>query len=326
MKETKKVIESVIINILDKEWNCKKQDDGTYIYSIDADYRDKMSTKDIVEILESPDPLQTLSEKVWEGYSETDCQYLFEMEKFITEYLEELGIVSVEDEVYDMLMELVSCTYPIEHFLGQELCVNIMVDTGDGNYDFCLNHVYPAYDGDIDEPLDDKAGIVWLSATQGYDKETLKAALDEENFSCSRVFLKSMRQEVANVTSHINVTTFLVKMSLRNAIELNKLIRLQDRDGHFYDATERPDCGCIVIDKDTKNGLFDPWNGGGSLLDVELEKDVVLPIRFIRSAWPDGCDGYGIDDVYGMYNSAWDRGGVKEIHAPAQKAEYKIQS
>ena len=52
-----------------------------------------------------------------------------------------------------------------------------------------------------------------------------------------------------------------------------------------------------------------------SLLDIQLEKDVRIPIRFIRSALPDGGDGYSIDSVYGMCGSAW-RDTVKKIHVP----------
>ena len=47
-----------------------------------------------------------------------------------------------------------------------------------------------------------------------------------------------------------------------------------------------------------------------------VEKDVRLPIRYIRSALPDGCDGYSIDSVYGLCGSAWESDAVKEIHVP----------
>lgn len=83
----------------------------------------------------------------------------------------------------------------------------------------------------------------------------------------------------------------------------------------FYDATENPYCGYITLDKRTETGLYDPWSGGGSVFEIQLEKDVHLPIRFIRSALPDGGDGrYSVKSVYGMCSSVWRPEMVKEIH------------
>ena len=131
-------------------------------------------------------------------------------------------------------------------------------------------------------------------------------------------FLESMRVEVANIASAMCTVTFLVEMTLENLIELNRLIRLQDRNGHFYDATRNPYCGYIILGKDTETGLYDPWNGGGSCFEIELERDVRLPVKYIRSALPDGGDGCSVERVYGMCGSAWRQGGVKLIHAPVK--------
>lgn len=205
--------------------------------------------------------------------------------------------------------------------MGQEFYVNIMVDTGDGNYDYVLNNVYPSYCGDYDEHIDDKASIVWLTKSQGYTKTQLKKALRSEEAidyyqkePCG--FLRSMLKEVVNIASHMNTLTFLVKLSLKDLIALNRLIKLQNRNGHLDDAVKNPYCGYIVIEKGTGTGLYDPWNGGGSLFEIELEKDVRLPIRFIRSALPDGGDGYSVESVYGMCEDAWCGGGVKLIYSP----------
>ena len=87
----------------------------------------------------------------------------------------------------------------------------------------------------------------------------------------------------------------------------NRCVRLQDRNGHFYDARKNPYCGYITLGKDTMCGLFDPWDGGGSVLEIQLEKEVRIPIRYIWAALPDGCGRgrYDVGDVYGMCASAW---------------------
>ena len=142
-------------------------------------------------------------------------------------------------------------------------------------------------------------------------------AMNDGDIANPKGFLQSMRQELANLPSHMSTLTFLVKMTLRDLIALNRLIHMQDRNGHFYDATKNPYCGYIVLDKTTTTGLYDPWSGGGSVLEIELEKDVCIPARFIRSALPDGCikHEYSVSSVYGLCESEW-RETVKRIHTP----------
>ena len=86
-----------------------------------------------------------------------------------------------------------------------------------------------------------------------------------------------------------------------------------------YDVV-REYCGYIILEKDTVTGLYDPWQGGGSVFEIQLERDVKLPVKYIRSALPDGGDGYAVESVYGMCGSAWTQGGVKMIHAPLKYA------
>ena len=125
-----------------------------------------------------------------------------------------------------------------------------------------------------------------------------------------------MRQEVINHGSHMGILTFLARMTLEEILELNELLKLQDRNGKKYAAEERPYCGYILIDKKAECGLYDPWGGGGSILELQLEKDVRLPIRFIRSATVDGGDGCSIRNVYGTDSSIYREDVVKKIHAP----------
>lgn len=118
----------------------------------------------------------------------------------------------------------------------------------------------------------------------------------------------------------MSTVTFLVELTLEQLMELNRLIRLQDRDGVHYDSTKNPYCGYVILDKNTETGLYDPWNGGGSVFEIQLERDVKLPVKYIRSALPDGGDGHSVGSVYGMCGSAWTSGGVKTIHAPVKLA------
>lgn len=300
----------------------QKKPDGTYELEIYADYRDVMSGSDAAEILCCANPNDALYEKLLEWYDETEWQekecLLKQVVAKINEnagpFLDGLSD-SQKAEVEEIIDELVYWKYPEDHFLKQEFNVTLMLDTGDGNYDYTLNIPYPHWAGDYDQRLDEKSSLLWLARQQGYTKTQLWRALREGDMRDPKGFLESCRVEVANMPSHMATVTFLVKMTLEQLIRLNRCIKLQDRNGHFYDATKNPYCGYIVLDKKTMCGLYDPWNGGGSVLEIELEKDVRIPIRFIRSALPDGCDGRSVGNVYGMCGSAW-ADTLKKIHAP----------
>lgn len=323
-----KLFEEAVRSIVDDEYSgyCHKDGD-TYVHEMYADYRDEMQYDTAVAILEADDPTYSFNEKLGEWYEEQAEDLRSDLEKKIGDILSaDDGLFpdgltdEQEDELRDMLYDMVSFAPPADHYLKQEFYVNIMVDTGDGNYDYTLNSVYPCYCGDYDEPIDEKASIVWLAKQQGYSKEQLESALKADGNDAPEGFLRSMRKELVNMPSHMATLTFLVKMSLENLIKLNELVKLQDRDGHHYDTNENPDCGYIVIAKNTETGLYDPWSGGGSVLEIELEKDVELPVKFIRSALPDGGDGYSVANVYGLCGSVW-RDTLKEIYEPKEGEE-----
>lgn len=317
-------MEAAVLPLIEDELgNWCKRPDGTFECELYADYRDEMSNDTAIKILESDDPMQSFFEKLDEWYGDEEYQRRQELKDTIREKLtkegEEYpdGLNDYEEDLLDgIVYEYIIFSYPEEHFLKQEFYVNIMLDTGDGNYDYTLNSVYPCWYGRYGQTLDDKAGIVWLTRQQGFTKTQLTKALMEGDIAEPKGFLESMRQEIANCASHMMTLTFLVTMTLEQLIELNRLIKLQDRNGHFYDATKNPYCGYIVLDKNTMAGLYDPWGGGGSVLEIELVKDVRIPIRFIRSALPDGGDGYSVESVYGMCGSAWKQGELKLIHSP----------
>lgn len=321
-------MQAAIVAELDKRWDLKREQDDSFSYEIYVDYRDEMDNKTATEILRSDDPAMALWEKLNEWYFDYRHQLLSELVGAVVGKLVDddgpypEGLSEEEsDLVWDLMNELIFFDLPEKHYLDQTFYVNIMVDTGDGNYDYVLNSVYPCYYGEYGARLDDKASIVWLAKQQGYTKTQLWKALKDGDIANPEGFLQSMRQEVANIASHMNTLTFLVEMTLRDLIELNRLVKLQDREGHHYDTTKNPDCGYIVLDKQTMTGLYDPWNGGGSVLEVELERNVRLPIKFIRSALPDGGDGHSIGSVYGMCGSAWKHGGVKLIHCSKKLKE-----
>lgn len=318
-------LREAIVNILDRKLGYDRRPDDTFSCEIYADYRDEMDSKTAIQILQSQDPSEAFWEQLSEWYEDYEWRLRYDMEQELREELTAdggpfpQGLPEGADDLFrDMLLELVEYQLPDEHYLEQTFRVNIMVDTGDGNYDYTLNSVYPCWYGSCDDRIDDRAGIVWLAKTQGYTNAKLRRALRQGDMREPKGFLQSMRVELANLASAMSTVTFLVEMTLKELMELNRLVRLQDREGRHYDSRESPYCGYIVLDKATETGLYDPWHGGGSCFEIELEQDIKLPVKYIRSALPDGGDGYSVEEVYGMCGSAWQRGGIKTIHAPVK--------
>ena len=79
----------------------------------------------------------------------------------------------------------------------------------------------------------------------------------------------------------------------------------------------------IVLDKSTECMLYDPWNGAGGVLGIELERDVKLPIRYIDTAQQDGSRGYSVRSIYGVTSALWNDT-VKKIH-PMKNNSKKVE-
>lgn len=143
-------LKSAVAAVLDDRYYYARQPDGTFQMEIYADYRDEMDSKTAAEICQSADPALAFLEKLEEWYFEAELLYRDELEKEIRHALTAPdgpypdGLSDAEEEsLSDTVMELTYWVYPEDHFLKQEFCVNIMRDTGDGNYDFSLNSPYP---------------------------------------------------------------------------------------------------------------------------------------------------------------------------------------
>lgn len=295
-------------------------DNDHFSIEIYADYRDEISDETVTSILESDDNQNSFYEAIFNMYmdyaEELRCNAI---ESIICLLQDDDADNFDEDEIRDICCELISIELPYDHFLDQTFHVPIMLDTGDGNYDFSMNSLYPCWYGEANTEIDETSSLLWLANQQGYTELQLRSALAQGDLANPHGFLETVRQECANLTSSMSTVTFLVNMTLRDLMTLNECISLQDINGHNFDARKNPDCGYIMINKKTVCGLFDPWSGGGSVLEIELEKDVKLPIKFIFSAIPDlnrHNGRYGVDSTYGLCSKVWSYGGVDQIHVP----------
>ncbi len=112
-------------------------------------------------------------------------------------------------------------------------------------------------------------------------------------------FINSVHNECVNA-SNVGVVTFLVKMTLDEAIRLTEVINGEHELNNSYYYEERTGSSSIVIGKDVRCGLMDDCSGGGSVFELKLLKDVEVPVKALYRAVPDRGNGnYGFMEIYG---------------------------
>ena len=279
---------------------------------LEATCQDMFTTRELKTIFDSRDPYSKFFELMNEQYFEEEMETRETLLSELREGLSEMGGIFLtgvdgsflNEEVEDMFRNLAErgafqVNYPFDSLLDRKIKVDIMIDTGDSKSAFTDNTVYPHW-GCNPESLCHRASIVWLSRTQGYGKKKLERSLFSYRDALDKQgFLPTLGQELVNMPSNVSVLTFLVEMTLRQALELADALREVRNWNLLSNST-------LEISKETMCGLYDPWDGGGSLFEIELKKDLYIPLKFIWAAKPDGCVGrYSVTECYGMNSAAW---------------------
>lgn len=304
-----KTLNELVKDYLAENYTWCKKSDGNYHFEIDVDYRDEIEDSIAQEILESDSPRDTLIEKLWDWYQEQEWDIIDDLvDDFRAttdpKLLEDANIIedgNLDDGmIREEFMDIIYVDYPVDWALGQEFCFNIIVSNGDDNYDFWLNEHIVDEDGKVDENAE-KAGLVWLAKQQGYTPEEVVEVLKDEDNVSANEFLASISSEVYNGYG-CEALTFCVKMTLGQAIALKEKMKSNPN-------------GSIVIDKRATCGLFNPWDGSGSILDIACEKDIEIPFKNIWKFYIDESRSNRYDsihNVYGTDSSLW-RDYLKEI-------------
>ena len=305
-----KDIKKLVMDYLAENYTWRKNANGEYHFEIDFDYRDEIEDSIAQEILNNISPRDTLIERLWDRYQEQEWDIIDNLvddfkEKVDPKLLEDANIIedgNLDDgDIRDEIMDLMYVDYPVDWAEDQEFCFNIIVSNGDDNYDFWLNEHIVDEDGKVDENAE-KSGLVWLAKQQGYTLEEVVEALNCNGaIHQMKPFLSSINNEVYN-SYGCEALTFCVEMTLGQAIGLKEKMKSNPN-------------GSIVIDKRVECGLFDPWSGGGSVLEIACEKDVEIPFENIWKFYIDESRSRNYDsihNVYGTDSSLW-RDCLKEI-------------
>ena len=131
-------------------------------------------------------------------------------------------------------------------------------------------------------------------------------------------FINSVHNEIYN-TYGSSVVTFLVKMSLEDAIKLEDVIIGESDLNNSYYYENREGLSSITLDKNVVCGLMDDCSGKGSVFEINLIKDVEIPIKALYKAVPDRGNGnYGFMEIYGANDECFKESlkGIHEEHMP----------
>jgi len=320
------------------------------VIEIYADYREngEFLQETVYENRDSEDLESIVRDKLWEAYAETISQYEDEI-------LKEAGYEPWEndaDEAREYLREKYSIEPDYDHFLGHEMKVNIMLRTdNERNNEYTTIHeqyvamVNPDALTQPDETLKEDSMLTWLLKQQGhtldellpvmkdYNKFFYDAAYPNGNIvkhygedgkelnnagkielfnKTHNAFLTSVCQELENQSYEMGVMTVLAKTSIED------FIKMQSGDKE------------ITFSKDCMIGIYNPWNGSGSVLEIELEKDLVFSTDMIRDIQIEGIKPqweYTVDDAFGLVGSCWkEPKSVEDISSPSKELRDDIET
>ena len=306
-----KDIKKLVMDYLAENHTWRKNANGEYHFEIDVDYRDEIEDSIAQKILDNVSPHDALIERLWDWYQTDEWDIIDNLvddfkAKTDPKLLEDANIIedgNLDDgDIREEFMDIIYVDYPEDWALGQEFCFNIIVSNGDNNYDFWLNEHIVGEDGNINENAE-KAGLVWLAKQQGHTLEELIESLKDEEYVNPNKFISSLAAEIFNGYG-CEALTFCVKMTLGQAIDLKEKMKSNPN-------------GSVILNKNVTCGLFDPWQGGGSVLDIACEKDIEIPFENIWKFYIDERRGNRYDsihNVYGTDGSIW-RDCLKEIKA-----------
>lgn len=283
-----------------------EQSGDDFISKIDVDYRSReIDSKTLATIFDSDNPRDAFNDIIQEWTY--DCDFSNDYTDIVSIVLQHLPANVTNDDIQaatDYVMEHCHFEFDPDDF-NIEYRVNMMLDTGDANYDFACNNALN-YFSNWEHELHEPSSMLWLAKQQGkeqllasemkriYDGTTDGEYVEREK--ASDRFVESMLQELENNSCSCSGLVFLCQM---------KLFDLMDFKAKIKDKTNNT---TFTIPKKTMCGLFDPFVGGGSVLEIELDKDVIVPYNMVYDAWIDTTKphGFDIDETYGLCGECWD--------------------
>lgn len=272
-----------------------------YEFSVYLDYQDNHMSEDTVKRImrnvktmtkdNVSDAIYEYLDEMFLGATDYDENYLFELLYDEMKEVEEFKDVDIEIyELKELLIfeeGLIFVYVDFNEIINNtEINVDIVLETEESfNNEHAHNCFYEGletWNENIQEmieygELEEKdVSIYRLLESQGY---TIEQLLDANENETNSKFLNSLVNEIANTTSMCNSLVVARKMSL------NEFLDTLDKDS-------------ITITTKDKIGLVDFVYGGGSIIEINLERDFEVKKGEFELI-VDGNYGYGIEEIYG---------------------------
>ena len=214
------------------------------------------------------------------------------------------------DDLYEAGYQGVS--FDINEFVD-DIRINLLLATANElNHDLSsINQCYtqgyqfryddPDKQAKLEKELEDNM-LAQLIKQQGYDVTT--EYIGGEDIACSdSKFLKSVADELLN--GYYDVCQCLTVLTTASLDDLDDLADI---------LLKRDNCKkTITVSKNTMLGLLAPFIGGGSTLDICLDKDFEFSTDMIYDVQIESRDQrsgihrfYTVDSIYGLCGDAWD--------------------
>lgn len=299
-----------IINKLNEFLSTKeylsKGDDSSFIFNANDHLEDKkLSCFELEEMFKLNAPRDYLCNTLIQ-YEETIQNLLFE--DLIHEFscnIDENFFNEFICEIAEHLQTHLTCHIDAKPLLQEELESHFIIATEDeADSEFTLNT--------LDDDILQDGALKWLIEQQGYSvNDFYNAFYGKVDINKTSNFIRSICRELCNITTYTNKLTVLSKIKVSDLLNWDDLIKNLNSFAEFQDYT-------VTIPKNTRIGLVDTYNGAGSAIEIELEKDLIVPLKYVYDVKPDNYYKYSVNHVYGPSDSFW---GKHSIEVPQEVME-----
>lgn len=356
--------QQAIIDAANKRFFVEENKDAPGHYSIQlyGDYRDTNEFLLQTAYDNRNNAEAIIPDEIWAAWEETVSDTAYDI-------LFEAGFDPGDDAFASQckwFYEAFSIDPPVKVYLGQDVKVNIMLSTPldrkeDDSTPFMLKEALMHFTGagklkydleanigsqaEADEIIHQDSMIKRLVEQQGYTMDDLRTVAkdffhdfyeddDKSEFFESAhengeklpydkrfdmftethsKFLSTVCQELDNMGYTFGVVTVLAKMSMNDYAKM------------LQQGSE------VTMPKGSMIGVFAPWNGSGSVLGIELDKDLTFKREDIYDTQIEGAkpdNGYTVNQTYGLVSGAWQKPKSIEVQAPERKPalDQQIQS
>lgn len=244
------VLKDKIRDVLTGMHGVSVDKNGFYYTECDKDYRDELEDSQIADVLagryrccmggkehvEQMEPQAVLCNILADAYQDE----MWRIEDAVLEalrkdvgvagFLRELGLdeEQTNEKLREALQDVWYVTPPVDDYLRQGVCMDIMLDTGDMNYGFACNNI-DFSDIESVEDFDENSSLLWLCEQQGVTREELLAAYDKGSAHSDVVLqLRERKNELTAQLEQLGLQTSSFGERVWHTGAYREFVRLQD--------------------------------------------------------------------------------------------------